>query len=253
MFRSTTSSILIAIVIVALQSINTTAASSNPESEEFLKRNAKKPGVNVLPSGLQYKIIRTGLGNHHPDYGAPAACHYKGTLIDGVTEFDSSYKRGTPSVFQPRQVIKGWTEAMQLMVEGDKWELYIPGDLAYGERGSPPHIKPGDALIFTMEIVELKGTKVDDNFKVRCKVESGNDCTEKETGYIEKMKKKFMIESGGINDEIVSSMDAEIDRIKRISEKGSDANVDWANRRIRILNQMKDGKETATEAASEEL
>ncbi len=247
MFHPSCSSTLISFFLIVITLFaNNARAASNAESEQFLKLNAAKPGVNVLPSGLQYKIIRTGLGNHHPDYAAPAACHYKGTLIDGVTEFDSSYKRGTPSVFQPRQVIKGWTEAMQLMVEGDKWELYIPSDLAYGDSGSPPHIKPGDALIFTMEIVQLKGTKVDDNFKVRCNVESGNNCNEKEVGYIEKSKKKYSSESSD-SSSLDAAIEKEIDRIKRISANGADTNVDWANRRIRILNQMKNPAETATD------
>ncbi len=91
--------------------------------------------------------MKAGSGAFHPTADSSCDCHYAGTLIDG-TEFDSSYKRGSPTAFAPNQVIKGWTEAMQLMVEGDKWELYIPSDLGYGDRGSPPKIKGGDALVF---------------------------------------------------------------------------------------------------------
>jgi len=83
-------------------------------------------------------------------------CHYRGTLINGK-EFDSSYKRGSPATFAPNQVIKGWTEAMQLMKEGDKWELYIPSELAYGERGAGKDIPGGSALIFTLEMIKVKG------------------------------------------------------------------------------------------------
>ncbi len=95
----------------------------------------------------------------HPTVDSQCDCHYKGTLIDG-TQFDSSYDRGEPTAFAPNQVIKGWTEAMQLMVEGDKWEMYIPSDLGYGDRGSPPKIKGGDTLVFVMEIITIKGKKV---------------------------------------------------------------------------------------------
>jgi FKBP-type peptidyl-prolyl cis-trans isomerase FklB len=130
---------------------------TKPEGYVWLEANAKKEGVTVLPSGLQYKVLQQGTGTRSPKTDTPCACHYSGALIDG-TEFDSSYRRGKPSTFAPRQVIKGWTEAMQLMKEGDKWELYVPAELGYGGRGSPSgSIKPGDALVFTIEIVSIQG------------------------------------------------------------------------------------------------
>merc|ERR1712024_243938 len=129
---------------------------------------AKEEGVVKLPSGLLYKVLKSGDGKFHPTANSPCDCHYAGTLIDG-TEFDSSYKRGTPTTFAPRQVIKGWTEAMQLMVEGDKWELYIPSELAYGDSGSPPKIGGGDVLVFTMEIIKINGKKKPAN---RCDVKT---------------------------------------------------------------------------------
>ena len=130
---------------------------TKPEGYVWLEANAKKEGVTVLPSGLQYKVLQRGTGTRSPKTDTPCACHYSGALIDG-TEFDSSYRRGKPSTFAPRQVIKGWTEAMQLMKEGDKWELYVPAELGYGGRGSPSgSIKPGDALVFTIEIVSIQG------------------------------------------------------------------------------------------------
>ena len=102
------------------------AAATTPEGLAWLDENKNKAGVVVLPSGLQYKVLKEApAGAKSPLVGTPCSCHYRGTLIDG-TEFDSSYKRGQPTTFAPNQVIKGWTEAMQLMVEGDKWELYIP-------------------------------------------------------------------------------------------------------------------------------
>merc|ERR1712187_906474 len=125
----------------------------------FLEENKSKPGVVELPSGLQYKVIVAGDGDSHPTVSAPCECHYEGTLLDG-SEFDSSYKRGEPTTFAPNQVIKGWTEAMQLMVQGDKWEMYIPYNLAYGEDGKPPKIPAAACLIFIMEIVKIKGPTV---------------------------------------------------------------------------------------------
>ena len=95
------------------------------DGDKFLAENKLKEGVITLPSGLQYKVLEEGAGLEHPLVSTPCACHYAGRLIDG-TEFDSSYKRGTPTTFAPNQVIKGWTEAMQLMVQGDKWEMCTP-------------------------------------------------------------------------------------------------------------------------------
>merc|ERR1712216_899188 len=125
----------------------------------FLAENASKPGVITLPPGLQYKVLKEGGGLEHPTASTPCDCHYAGRLLDG-TEFDSSYKRGEPTTFAPNQVIKGWTEAMQLMVVGDKWEMYIPYELAYGEAGRPGSIPPAACLIFIMEIIKIKGDKV---------------------------------------------------------------------------------------------
>ena len=122
----------------------------------FLEANKAKPGVVSLPTGLQYKVLVEGAGLKHPTVDSPCECHYAGMLLDGTT-FDSSYKRGKPSTFAPNQVIKGWTQAMQLMVVGDKWEMYIPYELAYGANGKPPKIPAKAMLIFVMEIVRIKG------------------------------------------------------------------------------------------------
>jgi len=126
---------------------------------KFLEENKSKDRVIALASGLQYKVLNEGRGMEHPKVGSPCECHYAGRLLDG-TEFDSSYKRGTPSTFAPNQVIKGWTEAMQLMVVGDKWEMYIPYELAYGASGKPPKIPAAACLVFVMEIVKIKGESV---------------------------------------------------------------------------------------------
>ena len=132
------------------------AAASNAAGIAFLKTNGEKEGVITTASGLQYSIMTNGEGTNSPLVGTPCECHYAGSLIDG-TEFDSSIKRGRPSTFAPNQVIKGWTEAMQLMKEGDKWELYIPSELGYGDRDRGQFIKGGDVLIFTLEMIKVKG------------------------------------------------------------------------------------------------
>ncbi len=121
--------------------------------DEFLAKNKTVEGVVTLPSGLQYKIITTGSGAQ-PTSNDKVKVHYKGTLIDG-REFDSSYKRNEPAVFGVTQVIKGWTEALQLMHVGDKWMLYVPSELAYGERGASELIQPGSTLIFEVELLDI--------------------------------------------------------------------------------------------------
>ena len=123
--------------------------------EEFLAANAKKEGVVTLPSGLQYQVLREGNGKR-PKATDQVRCHYEGTLING-TVFDSSYKRGEPAVFGLNQVIKGWTEGVQLMQEGAKYRFFIPYDLAYGERGAGQQIPPFAALIFDVELIEVVG------------------------------------------------------------------------------------------------
>jgi FKBP-type peptidyl-prolyl cis-trans isomerase FklB len=124
------------------------------EGEAFLAANKKKEGVITLPSGLQYKILKSGDGSK-PTKDQTVKCHYRGTLIDG-TEFDSSYKRGEPTEFPVGQVIKGWTEALQLMPVGSKWQLYIPSNLAYGENGGGSMIGPNAVLIFDIELISIK-------------------------------------------------------------------------------------------------
>ena len=121
--------------------------------EEFLAANAKKEGVVTLPSGLQYQVLREGNGKR-PKATDQVRCHYEGTPING-TVFDSSYKRGEPAVFGLNQVIKGWTEGVQLMQEGAKYRFFIPYDLAYGERGAGQQIPPFAALIFDVELIEV--------------------------------------------------------------------------------------------------
>eukprot|EP00306_Pavlova_sp_CCMP459_P012407 CAMPEP_0185192250 /NCGR_PEP_ID=MMETSP1140-20130426/17829_1 /TAXON_ID=298111 /ORGANISM="Pavlova sp., Strain CCMP459" /LENGTH=301 /DNA_ID=CAMNT_0027758987 /DNA_START=26 /DNA_END=932 /DNA_ORIENTATION=+ len=150
-------------VLLAFAALAALSSASNAEGEAFLKANKDKEGVVTLASGLQYKVLAAGDGDSHPTKASPCTVHYEGRTVANYPDgkvFDSSYARGTPAKFAPNQVIKGWTEAMQKMVEGDKWELYIPSDLAYGDNGRPPKIMGGDVLIFTMEIIEINGPKV---------------------------------------------------------------------------------------------
>ncbi|PYX50696.1 MAG: peptidylprolyl isomerase, partial [Acidobacteria bacterium] len=128
-------------------------AANRKEGEAFLAANKTKEGVVTLPSGLQYKILKEGTGPK-PTASDIVNCNYRGTLINGK-EFDSSYKTGKPVSFPVGGVIKGWTEALQLMPVGSKWQLFIPAGLAYGDRGAGNDIGPGETLIFEVELVSI--------------------------------------------------------------------------------------------------
>lgn len=197
---------------------------SNEAGIKFLAENAKKDGVVVLPSGMQYKVLKTGDGAFHPTKSTTCSCHYHGSLVDG-TVFDSSVDRGQPTDFAPNQVIAGWTEAMPMMVEGDKWELYIPSDLAYGDRGSPPKIQGGDTLIFTIEIMEIKGDKVP---AVKCDPATKDGCDDKESKYIDKQASKSS-----------DDLKKEMKRLTSMDLKSIKAElVEWITRRVIILGKM---------------
>jgi FKBP-type peptidyl-prolyl cis-trans isomerase FklB len=130
------------------------SAKNKKEGEEFLAKNKTKPGVKTTMSGLQYKVITQGTGPK-PKATDTVTVNYRGTLING-TEFDSSYKRNQPATFPVNGVIRGWTEALQLMKTGSKYELYIPSNLAYGEQGAGGDIGPDATLIFTVELISIK-------------------------------------------------------------------------------------------------
>jgi FKBP-type peptidyl-prolyl cis-trans isomerase len=132
------------------------AEANKAKGEAFLAENKEKEGVKTLPSGLQYKILKEGKGEK-PKATDIVVTQYRGTLVDG-TEFDSSYKRNEPASFPVNQVIPGWTEALQLMPKGSKWQLFVPANLAYGEMGPPP-IGPNSTLIFEVELVDIQKPK----------------------------------------------------------------------------------------------
>ncbi len=124
------------------------------DGDAFLAANKAKDGVVALPSGVQYKVLTAGAGKKPTDADT-VVCQYRGTLIDG-REFDSSYKRGQPATFPVKGVIKGWTEVLQLMPVGSKWQVFVPSALAYGERGAGADIGPNATLVFEIELVAIK-------------------------------------------------------------------------------------------------
>ncbi|MBI1780172.1 MAG: FKBP-type peptidyl-prolyl cis-trans isomerase [Sphingobacteriales bacterium] len=132
---------------------NEKAAANLKAGQDFLAANKLKPGITELHSGLQYEVIHNGEGIKPTDSNK-VTCHYHGTLIDG-TVFDSSVQRGQPAQFGVNQVIPGWTEALQLMSVGSKWKLFIPSNLAYGERSPGGSIGPNEVLIFDVELISI--------------------------------------------------------------------------------------------------
>jgi len=234
-FFRTTIAVAAWLIVVVFVSTSTPAfaAGTNEAGLAFLTDNKDKEGVIGLPSGLQYKVLKKGRGTDHPKENAPCSCHYEGRLLDG-TVFDSSYDRGSPTTFAPNQVIKGWTEAMQMMVVGDKWEMYIPSELAYGDRGSPPKIGGGEVLIFKMEILAINGETVS---ALQCSIEApseGEDdqCNDRERTYMAKVRSWYADGNG-------AKPGTELARIRKVlSAPMKDDLRQWARRRAHILEQF---------------
>jgi FKBP-type peptidyl-prolyl cis-trans isomerase FklB len=137
-----------------MEKMKVAGEENKKEGDAFLAANKAKEGVITLPSGLEYKVLTQGTGPK-PTATDSVVCNYRGTLING-TEFDSSYKRGQPATFPVTGVIKGWTEALQLMPVGSKWQLFLPAELAYGERGPSPEIGPNSTLVFEVELLSIQ-------------------------------------------------------------------------------------------------
>lgn len=124
-------------------------------SHRFHRENGEKPGIITTDSGLQYRLVEKGYGANHPDNNDKVLVHYTGKLLNGKV-FDSSFDRGKPASFKVNGVIEGWSEALQLMKKGDRWQLFIPPELAYGEKGSPPRIPPNSTLVFDIQLLAIQ-------------------------------------------------------------------------------------------------
>ncbi len=136
------------------KSLDDQAEKNLAEGRAFLEENAKKEGVRVLPSGLQYRVVKEG-GGKTSGGGGSVTVHYRGTLVDG-TEFESSFGRAVPPTFELDGLIPGWTEALKMMKEGDRWQIVLPPGLAYGEKGRPPTIPPNSTLVFEIELISVQ-------------------------------------------------------------------------------------------------
>jgi len=152
--RSTISELQKRIAAERQKELREMAAKNLADGKAFLSENGKKEGIKTITSGLQYKVLSEGSGKT-PKATDTITVHYRGTFINGI-EFDSSLGRSQPATFQVNGVIPGWTEALQLMKEGAKWQLFIPPELAYGENGMPPRIPPNSILIFEVELISVK-------------------------------------------------------------------------------------------------
>ena len=131
------------------------AGDNKAKSQKFMADNKTKKGIVTLPSGVQYRIIEDGTGAAHPTANSDVTVHYRGSLMNGL-EFDSSFARGEPVHFKVGDVIKGWQDVLVQMRVGDHWQVFVPPELAYGERGQPPRIGPNEALVFELKLVEIK-------------------------------------------------------------------------------------------------
>lgn len=197
-------------------------AGSNEESKAWLAENAKKDGVVVLPSGLQYKILKKGHGKEHPTLKTPVDVDFTGKFIDGKV-FDGTFTKGELTTFFPNDVIAGWKEALQLMVAGDKWELYVPSELGYGDKGYPPKIKGGDAMIFDFELV---------NVGFGCDPVSLADCDEKEKAYAKMAKREY----GSDLDDLETVKEELLVTLRKLGNDG--AARDLLQRKIKIIEKL---------------
>lgn len=155
LFRVAISLVVVAVIAAVFFSTGVQAGKKE-DGEAFLAAKAQETGIYKLPSGMLIQVLKKGTGSKSPNANDDCDVHYAGTFPDGK-KFDSSYDRGAPATFKPTQVIKGWTEALQLMREGDKWKVFIPYEIAYGASGRPPTIPAYSPLVFEMELIKVKG------------------------------------------------------------------------------------------------
>eukprot|EP00746_Dinoflagellata_sp_MGD_P077691 gnl/MRDRNA2_/MRDRNA2_31143_c0_seq2.p1 gnl/MRDRNA2_/MRDRNA2_31143_c0~~gnl/MRDRNA2_/MRDRNA2_31143_c0_seq2.p1 ORF type:complete len:232 (+),score=48.96 gnl/MRDRNA2_/MRDRNA2_31143_c0_seq2:99-794(+) len=201
------------------------------EGERWLAEKEKEDGVIKLPSGLMFKVLEAGDGDFHPKASTLCKVHYEGTFTNG-TKWDSSYDRGQPNNFAPdwdHSVVPAWTEAMQLMVEGDKWELYVPSDLAYGDDGIAPTIPGGAALVYQIELLNILGIEDELTPANRCHPARLAKCNDRQKNFIEKQQAKG-----------ADKISAELKRLKGmlVNEMTEEKALEWIYYRIRILHQL---------------
>lgn len=215
--------------LLLLRTAASAVAETNAEGLQFLEENKHQPDVVTLPSGLQYKVLHKGSGDAHPMLNTPCRCHHAGRLIDG-TIFDSSYDRGDPTIFAPDQVIPGWTEALQLMVKGDKWDLFLPAELAYGENfPTPPNVPEGSVLIVTLEIMDVIGDS--SNTIPACDVRTREKCKDQENSYLDK-----------VSAWTASKRSTELDRLENLLRRDESqmkpVSAHWMRQRVNLLEQI---------------
>lgn len=172
--------------LFVLSLVGIALAGTNKEGLEYLAKRDKEEGVVKLDSGVRYKVLKKGEGKWRPRKDAPVKIHYTGHLVDG-TKYGSSYDiaTGEPMGFKLDLVIKGWGEAMQKMVEGDKWEIILPSEVGYGDNGDPPRVPGGNVAIITTEMIEIQGKK---KRAAQCNVVTGDACNEEESPVLDKYK-----------------------------------------------------------------
>lgn len=190
-------------IIVMVLQICRVAVGSNEKGKRFLEKNKIREGVITLNSGLQYKVLKKGTGKYHPAPETPCVVHYAGTTpsltpdainrdVSQWDEFDSSYKKGEPVTYAPNNVITGWKDVLQMMVEGDHWEVYIPSELGYGVAGSGAKIKGGDVLIFRIELLIINGRAFPK--KKICSLKARDDCEPHDIELLDMWKDKSVVE-----------------------------------------------------------
>jgi len=209
---------------------------------DYLRENAKKAGWKTTKSGLQYLVLNYGPGRYHPALQSECHVHYELTLIDGSV-VDTTYKTKKPHIFSPIQMIPGWTEALQLMVEGDKYQLVVPSDLGYGSSGNPPHIPSGAVLCFKMELVQVNGTMVDAGRSgqpmLTCNVTTFDGCIQKELDFVKAFQTKLRVKPWPAGQSPREKLEAEIDRLADLHHKPMSAVLKtWNTRRSDLLSKM---------------
>ena len=218
-----TACLLLTTSSIAVEIAKVSAGTDEP-GLAFLAENAHKPGVVTLESGLQYLILEQGNGTEHPTPHTPCSCHFNVSYIN-QTQFDSSLLYGELADVHPDHIITGWSEAIQQMVQGDKWILYIPSELAYGESGLPPRISPNIALIYYVHLVEIRGPTIP---ALQCNVTTEYRCNDKERAYIQTSKQKS-----------IELLTKELQRASTMKQKKMKPELlEWLRRRIAILQQL---------------